>query len=352
MSEVQLQPESAEVGPGRVDEAGPGRVGRFTGAPARSVKQRLLLITPVRNEEAHIGPIADAVARQTRPPDLWLIVDDGSTDRTPEILAELTQRIGFLRVLDTAELPRVGPVNDRLATAAEARAFNLALNSVEWESFTHIAKLDGDTELPPNYFERLLGEFERDPGLGLAGGLYADPDPRGEGWEVVGIPSHYHVPGTLKCYSLACFQAVGGIQERLGWDTIDETYARMRGYRTRAFVDLVALHHRPRASADGTLRGRARHGECAYIAQFTLPWVALRAFKMARARPRGLSGLWFLYGYIRSAARRTPRVEDPAFRRFVRQELRGRMLGALGLAKLRRADPAPLHASPGGGPPQ
>ncbi|HWY89923.1 MAG TPA: glycosyltransferase [Solirubrobacteraceae bacterium] len=296
--------------------------------------QRLLLISPVRNEEVHIELIAEAVARQTRPPDLWLIVDDGSTDRTPEILASLMERIEFLQVLNTADLPPVGPVNDRLATAAEARAFNLGLNSVAWESFTHIAKLDGDTELPPNYFERVLNEFERDPELGLAGGLYADPDPRGDGWEVVSIPSDYHVPGTLKCYSLACFQAVGGVQERLGWDTIDETYARLHGYRTRAFVDLVALHHRPRASADGTLRGRARHGECAYIAHFTLLWVTLRTFKMALAPPRGLSGVAFLYGYLRSAVRRTPRVDDPAFRRFVRHELRGRMLVGLGLAKL------------------
>jgi len=294
--------------------------------------QRLLLISPVRNEEAHIELIADAVARQTRPPDLWVVVDDGSTDRTPEILARLTERIGFLQVVDTTGQPRTGPVKDRLATAAAPRTFNVGLASVEWRSFTHIAKLDGDTELPPDYFERLLGEFERDPRLGLAGGVYADPDPsgRGDGWKVMGIPPAHHVPGTLKCYSIACLQAIGGVQERLGWDTIDETYARMRGYRTHAFADLVAHHHRPWGSADGTLRGRARHGQCAYIVQFTLPWVTLRAFKVARARPRGLSGLAFLYGYLRSAVLRVPRVEDPAFRRFVRRELRERMRDALG----------------------
>ena len=71
----------------------------------------------------------------------------------------------------------------------------------------------------------------------LAGGVYADRNPNsgGDNWQVVPIPSAYHVPGTLKCYSLSCLQAVGGVRERLGWDTIDETYARMRGYRTRAF---------------------------------------------------------------------------------------------------------------------
>jgi len=300
--------------------------------------QRLLLISPVRNEETHLGRIADAVARQTRPPDLWIVVDDGSTDGTPEILAQLAERIEFLKVVNPPPRPQTRPVNDRLATAAEATAFNSGLDSVAWRSFTHVAKLDGDTELPPHYFERILSEFERDPQLGLAGGLYADPDPdgAGDGWKTMTIPVEHHVPGTLKCYSTACFEAVGGMQERLGWDTIDETYARMHGYRTRAFPDLIAHHHRPVASADGVLRGRARLGQCAYIVHFSLPWVLMRAFKVAQSPPRGLSGLAFLYGYARSAARRVPQVEDPAFRRFLRRELRERVRHAL-VGRLGRA---------------
>src|ERR1700729_2482550 len=297
--------------------------------PSERASQRLLLISPVRNEEAYLELIANAVAAQTRPPDLWVVVDDGSTDRTPQILEELTRRIDFLRVLDTSKLPKIGAVPDRLATAAEARAFNLGLNSIDWEGFTHIAKLDGDTELPADYFERVLGEFERDPKLGLAGGVYADPDPNpeGTGWKVVGIPSEHHVPGTLKGYSRSCLQAVGGMQERLGWDTIDETYARLRGYRTRAYPGPIAPPHRPWGSADGTLRGRARHGQCAYIVNFTLSWAILRALKQTRTPPVVLSGIAFLYGYLRSAVTRVERVEDPAFRKFVRRELRGRMLG-------------------------
>ena len=291
------------------------------------MRQRLLVISPVRNEAAHLELVADAVARQTRPPDRWVLVDDGSTDGTPEILARLAERMGFLKVVNVTEQSERGRVKDRLATAAAPRTFNVGLESVEWRSFTHIAKLDGDIELPPHYFERLLAEFERDPELGMAGGVWAEPDPHGEGgdgWRVQPIPVEHHVMGSLKCYSLACFQAIGGIPERLGWDTIDQTYARMRGFRTRSFPALVARHHRPWGSADGTLRGRARHGQCAYIVHFTLPWVTLRAFKVARERPRGLSGAAFLYGYARSAVRRVPRVEDREFRGFVRRELRER----------------------------
>ena len=147
------------------------------------MSQRLLLISPVRNEEAHIELVAEAVAAQTRPPDLWVVVNDDSTDATAEILARLAERIGFLEVLNAADVapPRsTAPVKDRLATAAEVRTFHVGLDSVDWRSFTHIAKLDGDTELPSDYFERVLGEFERDPELGLAGGVYADPDPDGD----------------------------------------------------------------------------------------------------------------------------------------------------------------------------
>lgn len=313
--------------------------------------QRLLVVSPVRNEAAHLDLVADAMARQTRPPDLWLIVDDGSTDATPEIVAGLAERIDFVETVgpaDAAPAPRK-PIKDRLATAAAPRTFNRGLNSVAWRSFTYIAKLDGDIELPPDYFERLLAEFERDPALGLAGGVWAEPDRRGqgEGWKVQPIPLEHHVMGSLKCYSLECFQAIGGMQERLGWDTIDQTYARMNGFRTRSFGDLVARHHRPWGSADGTLRGRARHGQCAYIVHFPLPWVALRAFKVARARPRGLSGVAFLYGYVRSAVQRVPRVDDPAFRSFVRRELRERVRhGLAGRASRRQSQSlGPLSTS-------
>jgi len=295
------------------------------------MSQRLLLVSPVYNEASYLELVARAVAAQTRRPDRWVIVDDGSTDRTPEILRELAAALDFVEVVTVARSPVKDGAKDKLAVAADARSFMLGVEHGDWRAFTHVAKLDGDTELPPGYFERILDEFERDPELGLAGGVYADPDPsgRGDGWKVMRVPTDHHVPGTLKCYSAACFASIDGIQERLGWDTIDETYARMRGYRTRSFPDLVTRHHRPAATADGTLRGRARHGQCAYIAHFTPTWVGLRAFKVARLPPRGLSGAAFLYGYASAAAHRVQRVQDDEFRAFVHRELRGRMLGAL-----------------------
>lgn len=285
---------------------------------------RLLLVTPARDETAHLKSTIRAVAAQTRPPDLWLIVDDGSTDGTPELLERLASEVPFIELRKAPA--REGPAGeDGLAVAAEAVAFNYALSGVDLTGFTHVGKLDADVELPPTYLEDLLARFAAEPRLGIAGGVLLEPS-NGE-WRPTKVPAN-HVRGALKLYSRECFEAIGGIQERLGWDTIDETYARMRGFETRSLPELRARHHRPVATRGGTLRGRARHGQCAYILRYGSWWVALRSLKVATLRPRGLSGLAFLYGYARAALRREDRVEDEQYRRFVAGELRGRVRAA------------------------
>ncbi|MGA7704178.1 MAG: glycosyltransferase family A protein [Solirubrobacteraceae bacterium] len=293
-------------------------------------RPRILIVSPVRNEAPHIEKVARAVAAQELPPARWVVIDDGSTDGTYELLKELEREIDPLTVTRApavAQGPDGSGPRDRLAQAIEVRNFNFALAEVDSDRYTHVMKLDGDIELPVDYLRVLMDRFEQDPSLGLAGGVLVEPTPEG-GTRRILIPSH-HVHGALKCYSRACFQAIGGVQERLGWDTIDGTYARMYGFQTRNFRNLVSVHHRPIASADGRLRGRARHGECAYITHYGLAWVALRSLKVARNNPVGLSGVAFVYGYARAWATRVERVPDREYRRFVRREINGRMWGAL-----------------------
>jgi poly-beta-1,6-N-acetyl-D-glucosamine synthase len=292
------------------------------------VSARVLIVSPVRNEAAHIERTVRAVAAQTRPPDLWIVADDGSDDGTLEILRRLEGEVPFMRVLSAPQGERGS--GDRLAAALEAIAFNWALSQAPALGWTHIGKLDGDIELPPGYFAGLLAELDADPRLGIVGGGLVEPF--GGGWRRLRIPS-YHVHGAVKLYTAECFEAVGGMQERLGWDTIDETYARMHGFRTCSLAHVVARHHRPSASAQGRLRGFARWGQCAYISRYPLDWVSLRALKVATMSPVGLAGVAFLYGYLRAALGSMPKVEDEEFRRFVRRELRARMVRPLGLRR-------------------
>ena len=304
---------------------------------------RLLIVSPVRNEAAHIELVAHSAAGQSRPPDLWLVVDDGSTDGTLELLRQLSTGIPFMRPLST---PRgyTRDAGDRHAVAAAPRAFNWALRTVDWRSFTHIGKLDGDIELPDDYFARLLAEFDRDPALGIGGGILVERT--GSHWRPMRTAPH-HVRGALKLYRRECFDAIGGVQERLGWDGLDQSYARMRGYRTRSFEDIVARHHRAVGTADGSLRGRRRGGETQYVLGFSFLWAAMKALKCCLSRPPVLSGAAFMYGYLRASSRGSvSRIDDPEYMRFVRRDERRRLRRAL----LRRdrpgvGGPAPRSSS-------
>src|SRR5262245_52371908 len=70
----------------------------------------------------------------------------------------------------------------------------------------------------------------------------------------------FHAPGPLKMYSAACFTAIGGLKSGLGWDTIDDMCALMRGFRTSHFPHIRGFHHRPQGAASGALRNRVAQG--------------------------------------------------------------------------------------------
>lgn len=286
----------------------------------------MLIITPVRNEAGHLEDVARAIAAQTRPPALWMVVDDNSTDGTGRIAARLAEEIDFMRTVATPANFTVESA-DRLAVAAAPRAFNFGLAAVgDVSGFTHIGKLDGDVELAPDYFERILGEFDADPELGIGGGWILER--KGGEWQPTPSAPE-HVRGALKLWSARCFADIGGVVERLGWDGIDETLARMHGYRTRSFPDAEARHFRETGSADGRLRGHIRWGEAHWILGHGALWTTVRALKVARIPPRGASGAAYLFGYARAAARRVPRVEIDGYRKFVRTEQRRRMSAAV-----------------------
>jgi poly-beta-1,6-N-acetyl-D-glucosamine synthase len=300
-----------------------------------AVAPRLLIVSPVRNEAAHIERVVRALAAQRRPPSRWIVIDDQSTDDTLRILRRLEPDVPFMEVYEASPESAAGFTRDRLARAAAPRNFNRGLASTDWRDYDYVMKLDGDIELDPHYLQTVIERMEADRSIGIAGGYLDEPQPGGA-MRRIPIPPH-HVHGALKLYRRDCFAAIGGMQERLAWDTIDETYARMHGYRTVSFRDLTSVHHRPWGTADGAIRGRTRLGQCAYITHYPPLWVLLRSLKLTLERPHGVLGGAYLYGYARAFATRTERVADRRYRRFARRELNRRMARAALPAPLRHA---------------
>ncbi|HEX5194066.1 MAG TPA: glycosyltransferase [Solirubrobacteraceae bacterium] len=296
---------------------------------------RLLVVSPVRNEAAHIDRVVRAMAAQRQPPTRWIVIDDRSTDRTLQVLRRLEAEVPFMEVHEAHAETAPTFTRDRLARAAAPRNFNRGLAQADWREYDYVMKLDGDIELAPGYLQTVIERMQADASIGIAGGYLDEPQPDG-GLARIPIPSH-HVHGALKLYTRDCFASIGGMQERLAWDTIDETYARMHGYRTVSFRDLVSVHHRPWGTADGAIRGRTRLGQCAYITHYPPLWVLLRSLKLSLQRPRGVLGAAYLYGYTRAFVTRTERVDDRRYRRFARGELHRRMA--------RAAIPPPLRVA-------
>jgi biofilm PGA synthesis N-glycosyltransferase PgaC len=304
-----------------------------------TVVPRLLVVSPVRNEAAHIERVVRALAAQRQPPTKWIVIDDRSTDDTLRILRRLEPEVSFMEVHEAGSEPAGAYTRDRLAGAAAPRNFNRGLRQADWRDYNYVMKLDGDIELGPGYLETALERMNADPSIGLAGGYLDEPQPDG-GFRRIPIPPH-HVHGALKLYRRDCFASINGVQERLAWDTIDETYARMYGYRTISFPDLVSVHHRPWGTADGAIRGRIRLGQCAYITHYPPLWVLLRSQRLALERPLGALGAAYLYGYARAALTGAERVQDAHYRRFARNELNRRMAREAIPARLRQAAALP-----------
>lgn len=272
------------------------------------------VVTPVRNEVANIRRLADALTLQESPPAAWIVVDTGSTDETPAIVVELARTHPWIvtATLEGAQdLARGGPI---------ARAFELGYSSLE-DKPDVIVKLDADTSFEPGYFSRLLAEFGADPTLGMASGTCHELED-GE-WRERHVTGST-VWGASRCYRRECLASVLPLEQRMGWDGVDEFRANARGWTTRTFKDLPFRHHRREGERDGAKHlARIAQGRAARYIGYRFWYLALRAFWNARREPAALAMIW---GYLKAMLNREPRLADADARAYLRRQQSLRLL--------------------------
>jgi glycosyltransferase involved in cell wall biosynthesis len=274
------------------------------------------VVTPAHNEAAHLRQLAGSMRSQTVLPREWMIVDNGSVDDTEEAIAEIARSTPWVRsifVPKDDEAPRGAPI---------VRAFHVGVDALG-DRTDVVVKLDADITFGSDFFEQILNAFEADLRLGITGGLCLERDSNGV-WK----PTHVtrgHVRGATRAYRATCLSDVLPLDERMGWDGIDELCARVAGWETRSIETLPFRHHRTLGAREDRWQKWIGQGRMGHYMGYRPSYLAARALFRSFREPRAVGMLW---GFGAAAIRGEERYRDPAVRAYLRRQQRLRELPA------------------------
>jgi biofilm PGA synthesis N-glycosyltransferase PgaC len=277
-----------------------------------------VLVSAVKDEEKYIERTIQAVLQQTIRPYKWVVVDDGSQDRTRAIVEEYANRFPWIIQLtlarDASRQPGAGVI----------RAFNKGFELVKDSSFDFIAKLDCDIDFPADYFEQLIARFQREENLGIASGIYLEE--RRNRWVPVKMPA-YHAAGASKMIRIRCFSDIGGFVASRGWDTLDEIRAQMMGWRTRHFREIKFRHLKKEGSASGCTRTSVMQGEIYYLTGGGGFFFSLKLLhRLFFCRPILWGGFALLFGFLRAKLSKQKKLVNDSEAKFYRRLLNRRIV--------------------------
>ena len=290
------------------------------------------LVTPARNEEAFIEKTLESMIRQTVLPLKWVIVEDGSTDRTAEIIRK------YLLGRPWIEMIQMPQRRDR-SFAGKAQAFNAGLERVKDLPFNVIGNLDADLSFDDDYLELLLGKFACDPQLGVAGTTFKE---EGYSSERDSFEGRNHVPGGCQLFRRECWAQIGGyVPNRAGGiDWMAVTTARMMGWKTESFREKSFFHYRRLGtSGRSVLSSLFSYGEKDYYLGGHPVWELFRVTYRLAKHPFISGGVALGLGYLWAAVRRMPRAVSPELMKFHRSEQMTKLKAIFkSFARLKRVD--------------
>ena len=279
---------------------------------------KYVVITPVRDEEAHLKKTVDSMINQTMRPAEYILVNDGSSDRTGEIIDQYCREHSWIRAIHRSDR------GFRKWGGGIIEAFYAGFNALNCKDWQFLCKLDGDLSFDPGYYAGAIKEFQENHQIGIGGGvLYHYKDGR----KILEKHPTFHVRGGVKIYRRRCWEEIDGLWVGPGSDTVDEVKANMLGWTTMSFFDLHLIHHRPTGESWGRWGGFVKDGQIDYVygshPAFLMAKVLVRLFR----RPYVMGSLALAYGYIKAFFQRCPRVDDAELIKYLRRQQLARLMG-------------------------
>ena len=275
---------------------------------------KYVLITAAHNEASLIAKTLDSMAAQTVLPERWVIIDDGSTDKTAEIVQEYTKRYPWIELIQRPQRPN-------RSFAAKAEAVGLGLEHLDSVQFDVVVNLDGDVSFEPSYMEFLMKRFSEDPDLAVAGTPFVEDD----GYDSAkdSFEGENYVAGPCQLFRYKCFKDIGGYVPHAagGIDWIAVMTARMKGWKVQSFPDKRFHHHRSLGTAGrSSFAANFSYGEKDYYFGGHPVWELFRvAYRMTK-RPYLIGSIVLGLGYFWAFLRQMERPVSDELMRFHRRE--------------------------------
>ena len=266
------------------------------------------IVIPTYNEEKFISLTLQSLVEQTVLPTKIVVVNDGSTDKTEEIVQSFLIKYPFISLVnkssDAIHLPGSKVI----------QAFQKGLETLD-ENFDIIAKLDADLIFPKNYFETIIKHFQSDEKIGMVGGFcYIEKD---ENWILENLTDKDHIRGALKAYRKETFHQIGGLKPQMGWDTVDELLCKYYGWKVVTDESLHVKHLKPTgASYDKT--ARYKQGEAFYTLGYGFWITTIASLKLAMRKGKLLLFLDYLKGFWQAKKENKTMLVTPQQAKFVR----------------------------------
>lgn len=264
----------------------------------------------------------DSLLSQTLLPYEVMVVNDNSTDNSPKIIREYTEKHAYINTVNTAD-----KTESHLPGSKIINAFYTGLDQLQpdWDI---IVKLDGDLVLPEIYFEKLIETFESDPQIGMAGGvilIFQDGE-----WVFEDIKKRDSIRGALKAYTRSCFEKIGGPRPTMGWDTLDELLARYYGFKIKVLPELEVRLQKPTGTDYKKIHGE-KIGEGFYSLDYGLFISLIASAKAAWKRKRILLMGQIMLGYFKAALKSDEKQVTKEEGKFIRNYRRQGIFRKLGI---------------------
>jgi glycosyltransferase involved in cell wall biosynthesis len=264
------------------------------------------VITPAKNEEKFISHAIESMLQQTLKPVKWIIVDDGSTDKTMDIIERHKRAHHWIEVVTIHNKPE-----KRLYGAKVIRAFYEGYKSITDVDYEFVVKMDADIKFPSHLFKEIADTFKKDEKLGLCSAILVEENSEAK-------PSEGYIGGFLKCVRKKCFDEIGGFAVANGWDGLDQLKAKYLGWEIKN-IPVKVIHLRPTGTEYKSRQFFYNNGIAHYRLGNDLPLTLIRSLIQLKEKPFGRASLSYFRGYMSALFSRQPKLVDRGLEKYIRR---------------------------------